>query len=225
MKQTSRAVKHWILGISVLVCLGGMSTAALAEMLTVTYTLEDVWLLPDTSHPFYAAQQMTGTFEWTYDTTDAFANGSGQFIDVFLPWYNPGMENLNFNVDLTSIEITLVGNYHDRGVDLTLFLLESLSPDQSVAIDTVRSAFDIQYAVSYQGHVVSGYILPATDIDADGWPDNADNCPDNCNTSQSDADADGIGDVCDGTPGCGGVSCGVPQPACEESCGGGGCGG
>ncbi len=46
-----------------------------------------------------------------------------------------------------------------------------------------------------------------------------DNCPDTCNSNQLDADNDGIGDVCDDTPGCGG--CG--QPACEVSCGG--CGG
>jgi hypothetical protein len=42
----------------------------------------------------------------------------------------------------------------------------------------------------------------------------SDNCPDNCNIQQLDADSDGIGDVCDDTPGCGG--CG--QTACDTEC-------
>ena len=62
------------------------------------------------------------------------------------------------------------------------------------------------------------------DSDADSVADLVDNCPNTCNTSQLDADGDGIGDVCDDNPGCGGISCGVPQPACEESCGSEGCG-
>ena len=61
------------------------------------------------------------------------------------------------------------------------------------------------------------------DTDSDGVPDNEDNCPSTCNPEQLDADNDGEGDLCDDTPGCGGVSCGVPQPDCEQSCGG--CGG
>ena len=52
------------------------------------------------------------------------------------------------------------------------------------------------------------------DTDSDGIFDNADNCPNNCNPLQLDADADGIGDVCDTVPGCGG--CGQGQ--CEQEC-------
>jgi hypothetical protein len=52
--------------------------------------------------------------------------------------------------------------------------------------------------------------------DNDGIPNESDNCPNNCNTQQLDADGDGIGDVCDPTPGCG-SGCG--QVACETQCG------
>jgi hypothetical protein len=52
------------------------------------------------------------------------------------------------------------------------------------------------------------------DSDSDGTPNCADNCPSVCNAQQLDADGDGIGDVCDTTPGCGG--CG--GPACEQQC-------
>jgi hypothetical protein len=57
-------------------------------------------------------------------------------------------------------------------------------------------------------------VQEVTDIDSDGIFDNADNCPNDCNPQQLDADADGIGDVCDTTPGCGG--CGQAQ--CEQAC-------
>ncbi|MBP6054937.1 MAG: T9SS type A sorting domain-containing protein [Cytophagaceae bacterium] len=39
--------------------------------------------------------------------------------------------------------------------------------------------------------------LNLTDVDKDGVPDDADNCPKNYNPDQADADKDGIGDVCD----------------------------
>ena len=65
----------------------------------------------------------------------------------------------------------------------------------------------------------SGYVRAVRgglcDLDGDGVPDNADNCPTTCNPQQLDADSDGIGDVCDPEPGCGGCT-GIQ---CEPVCG------
>jgi thrombospondin 2/3/4/5 len=52
------------------------------------------------------------------------------------------------------------------------------------------------------------------DIDSDGIINTEDNCPDKCNSEQLDADVDGIGDVCDPEPSCGG--CG--DDPCEYEC-------
>ena len=40
----------------------------------------------------------------------------------------------------------------------------------------------------------------SADRDADGVPDDSDNCPDDPNSTQEDADGDGLGDACDPCP-------------------------
>jgi len=147
-----------------------MSSAALAE--TVTYVLDDVWLLPDMSHPGSAAQQMTGTVEWTYVVGD-FENGSGEFIELDLPWWGEGLPPLAWTIETSALEITMPGKYHDYGVDVTLRLDEPLTPESPSPIDTVLSAFEIQVGVSWQGHVISGSLVPVlaacpADLDGDG---------------------------------------------------------
>lgn len=50
--------------------------------------------------------------------------------------------------------------------------------------------------------------VDSDDLDADGWANGADNCPDIGNGDQADADSDGAGDACD--------SCPSPNPAFES---------
>ena len=168
----------WILRVVISAWLTCALPVARAQATVVTYVLDDVWLLPDISHSGVAARQMTGTFQWTYEEGD-FENGSGQYIELVIPWYGSGLPDLEINIDATSTEFVLPGNFHDLGLDLTLFLIEPLSPDQASVIDTTRSIFNIERGISYKGHVVSGSIVPSLDIcpidlNGDGRSDLAD---------------------------------------------------
>jgi hypothetical protein len=159
VKRRRHSASHRLRVAAALALLAGASTAATANAATATYTLENVWLLPDITHPWEPARQMTGTFEWTYAPGD-FENGSGQFTDLYIPWTASPWQDLNITIDLTSLEFVLPGNWHDRGLDLTLFLLEPLSLDQAARIDTVRSLFEIQEGIIYRGHAISGAVAP-----------------------------------------------------------------
>ena len=156
------ALKFLVELVGVFAFIAIIALASVAQAAVITFDLNNVWLDPDITRPYAPALQMTGTFEWTYNEGD-FENGSGQFIELYTPWYNPGIENLNITVETTSIEFSLVGNYHDRGFDLTMFLLDPLSTNQPATIDLVRSKFEIQLGVIYQGHFVSGSIVSVSE--------------------------------------------------------------
>jgi hypothetical protein len=50
------------------------------------------------------------------------------------------------------------------------------------------------------GQPPAGDLPPGGDLDGDGIPNGADNCPSVANPTQADADDDGLGDACDPTP-------------------------
>jgi len=163
MKPTMRTAKQWILRAFVLAIVASTTSTTYAQLQKVTYNLENVMLLPDISDPGAPAQPMTGAFEWTYQLGD-FENGVGQFTEMNMPWYGNDYNSLIINIDLTSIEFTLPGNFHDRGVDVTLFLLDPLSPNQPATIDTINSIFEIQQGPTHQGHAISGAVVPVLEM-------------------------------------------------------------
>ncbi len=128
---------------------------ALGQTMTITYELQDVWLDPDITHPWESPQLMQGTFEWTYTNGD-FANGSGTFTSLTLPWYGDGM-GLTWTFDTTQIDIDLPGNWHDWGVSMQIKFTAPLSPDGQTPVDVVLSKFEIEAAgINRQGHMLGG---------------------------------------------------------------------
>jgi hypothetical protein len=119
---------------------------------TVNYTLENVILSDNT--------QMTGTFLWTYSTGD-FENGTGQFTLLDIPHTAHDHSDLDAAIDVNqSIEITLPGNVHDDGVDITLVLSVPLTPSTSSLINLVESKYEIGGNGFHDGLFLSGRISP-----------------------------------------------------------------
>ena len=127
----------------------------------VHYALENV-ILDDGAVP------MAGTFSWTYTSGD-FENGAGQFSFLSIPYTLHDHTDLNAVFDIgSSIEITLEGSVHDDGVDITLFLLQPLTPTTPAAIDLVRSKYEIGGNGFHVGSFLSGDIVLSGVTDAGG---------------------------------------------------------
>ncbi|HEX9792834.1 MAG TPA: hypothetical protein VGC54_02525 [Planctomycetota bacterium] len=150
--------RTWLRAAAAVSLIAGFAPVAEAQTITKTFTFEDVWMLPDVSRPGTPAQQLTGSFEWTYDAGD-FENGSGQIVQLYLPWYGTAFQDLTITFDLDSIEFSLVGNFHNLGVDVSMFLLTDFDPVQPAAVDTVRSKFYME-AGDDRGHFVGGSVVP-----------------------------------------------------------------
>ncbi len=174
----------------------GLSPVVSAQVLKVSYRLDNVWLQPDDGIP---SQQMTGVFDWTYVDGD-FANGSGQFVNLFVPWGASDLGALESSISSNFIRITFPTNQHGQGVDVSLDFLTPLSPVQPSGINITSSKFEIQAGQIKSGVVVSGSIVLMADGDNDGVADSLDNCISDHNPDQADTDGDGIGNVCDATP-------------------------
>lgn len=69
------------------------------------------------------------------------------------------MNDLAITIDTTSIEFSLIGNYHQFSYGLTLFLQAPLNETDPVAVDTLRSQFEYENGVITKGHADSGQVI------------------------------------------------------------------
>lgn len=128
----------------------GLSQVGKTQADLVTFDLVDVYLTP--------TRQMTGSFDWTYNAGD-FENGSGQFSSLVIPWTAHNQDDLDAMFDIgKSIEIVYPGSVHDDGVDITLFLLEPLTPTTGSFIDLARSKYEIGGNGFHDGFFHSGIV-------------------------------------------------------------------
>jgi len=129
--------------------------ASHAHAEVVNYSLENVYMADN-------FQQISGEFTWTYEVGD-FENGVGQFNYLEIPYTAHDQTDLIINIDIgSSIEITLEGNFHDDGVDITLVLLQPLTPTSGSDINLAQSHYDIGGNGFHAGLFYSGSITPST---------------------------------------------------------------
>ena len=146
--NTAKSICFWMVFTSVIIA------AYDAHAASVNFTLDNVLLADST--------QMTGTFSWTFDIGD-FENGVGQFSSLVIPYTKHNQDDLNATIDVgQSIEITLEGSVHDDGVDITLVLLQPLTPITSSSIDPSASKYEIGGNGFHDGFFKSGSISPST---------------------------------------------------------------
>jgi hypothetical protein len=128
-----------------------------AHAATVNYTLENVILDDNT--------QMTGRFSWTFDPGN-FENGVEEFTSLEIPHTSHNHNDLDATIDVgQSIEITLPGSTHDDGVDISLVLLQPLTPTTSSLINLLESKYEIGGNGFHDGLFLSGRISPDTNGD------------------------------------------------------------
>jgi hypothetical protein len=131
-----------------------------AQTQTITYSLDNVRLKPDVSHGAGAGSYpMTGEFTWTYTPGD-FENGLAEMQWVSIPWFGSDLSEMVITIETNQLEFSLLGNWHNRGLDVTLKLYDDFTETSGAFVNTTLSTFDIESGGVYQGHAISGLIKP-----------------------------------------------------------------
>ncbi len=131
--------RRWIVRVALFSWLAAVMSVGAAQAATVSYILDNVFLVDGT--------QMTGAFDWTY-AIDDFEDGSGVFTALEIPWRPNGTAppleeaGMVLTIENNQIEISLDGNFHDYGLDVSLKFVQPLSPMQSSLIDLNTSFFE-----------------------------------------------------------------------------------
>ncbi len=145
----------------------------------------------DAAGSAYVTGSTTSTsFPTTADAFDATANGGS---DVFVAKLSPAGSGLTHGTYLGGLA-------SDMGYAIAVDAAGSAyvtGTTNSTSFPTTAGTFDTSYNAGQDAFVVK---LGDPDADSDGVPDSVDNCSLVDNPDQADADADGIGDVCDPTP-------------------------
>jgi hypothetical protein len=145
--------------------MGILLTPSFLNAVTVSYTLEDVFLDNGT--------QVTGAFDWDYTIGD-FEGGSGVFTALEIPVQPNGSlppledPNMVLSIENNQIEISLDGNFHDYGLDITMKFVQPLSPTQSSLIDLNTSFYEC-CGNGFQDHFFSSGSIKPVPVPAAAW--------------------------------------------------------
>ncbi len=134
-----------------------LASTSTVQAAFVNYTLENILTT--------GGSQLTGAFQWDYTEGD-FENGTGTFSELFIPGHGSDIDALDITFDIgKSIEFSLAVNLHNEGVDVTLFLVDPLTPTEGSYIDLNRSKWALGGGFNgsdSEGTYMSGRILPAS---------------------------------------------------------------
>jgi hypothetical protein len=163
MEHIFVVARLWIIRVTIFSLLAAVMSVSAAQAETASYQLDNVLLADGT--------QMTGAFNWAYTIGD-FEGGSGVFTALEIPWNPNGaappleQAGMVFTIEDKQIEISLDGNFHDYGLDISLKFKQPLSPTQSSLIDTDTSFFECCGNGFKDQPFSSGSISLVTPVDA-----------------------------------------------------------
>ena len=147
-----------------------------------------------TNNLYYSAVPKTGLYSW----------GDGPTIfDTLFAWQNQSNKGQNSLESDPEFVDPINGAFHWNG---PVGIIAGATGDFAIGASNTAAVDAAAYSVGLlndldgnpilAGRDIGSYELPA-DSDGDGYYDPSDNCPNDANPNQSDADADGVGNVCD----------------------------